>query len=319
MTNTSGNLTYRAEFDPYGKLLYEWSATPNQNTKKFTGYERDAGTGLDYAQARMYGSEWGRFMSPDPMGLASANKLSPLTLNRYSYAGGNPVNFVDPAGTDFSYFSLPGTGSIFGSWFFNNQWWWTVGTPFFNYAMVQPFASINTDIEIDYEMLLNGVAALVNNFNNNNQRPFLRPKSAAIGGNSAPTPFPEQIVGLSQSLTLKLPSCEATGRDTIKLFINFTKGEDIELYTAPDGGTGGTEARGDEDRVAKFEDRHIEVVNQKLSTSTYGGTLEVWLRLRGTIEEIKKANKYISFDLVGFQYGNNKTKSPGRINLNCPD
>ena len=98
MTNTSGNLTYRAEFDPYGKLLFEWSATPNQNTKKFTGYERDAGSGLDYAQARMYGSEWGRFLSPDPSGLASANAYSPMSLNRYSYVGGDPVNRVDPSG-----------------------------------------------------------------------------------------------------------------------------------------------------------------------------------------------------------------------------
>jgi RHS repeat-associated protein len=98
MTDTSGNLTYRAEFDPYGKLLYEWSATPNLNTRKFTGYERDAGSGLDYAQARMYGSDWGRFLSPDPMGLASANKLSPKTLNRYSYVNGDPVNMVDPSG-----------------------------------------------------------------------------------------------------------------------------------------------------------------------------------------------------------------------------
>ncbi len=98
MTNTSGNLTYRAEFDPYGKLLYEWSATPNQNTKKFTGYERDAGSGLDYAQARMYGSEWGRFMSPDPIGLEGASKNSPLSYNRYSYVNGNPVNHIDPSG-----------------------------------------------------------------------------------------------------------------------------------------------------------------------------------------------------------------------------
>ena len=105
MTNASGNLTYRAEFDPYGKLTYEWSATPNQNTKKFTGYERDAGSGLDYAQARMYGSEWGRFLSPDPAGLAAARMTSPKSLNRYTYTEGNPVNYIDPGGLGiFSWF-----------------------------------------------------------------------------------------------------------------------------------------------------------------------------------------------------------------------
>ena len=102
MTDTSGNLTYRAEFDPYGKLLYEWSLgnQANRNSKKFTSYERDAATGLDYAQARMYGSEWGRFMSPDPKGLASANKQSPKSFNRYSYVQGNPANATDPNGED---------------------------------------------------------------------------------------------------------------------------------------------------------------------------------------------------------------------------
>ncbi len=102
MTDTSGNLTYRAEFDPYGKLLYEWSlgSQANRNSRKFTGYERDAGSGLDYAQARMYGSEWGRFMSPDPKGLAAANKQSPMSFNRYSYVQGNPANATDPNGED---------------------------------------------------------------------------------------------------------------------------------------------------------------------------------------------------------------------------
>ncbi len=98
MTDSSGNMTNRAEFDPYGKLLYEWSSPTNLNTRKFTGYERDAATGLDYAQARMYASEWGRFLSPDPLSAGSANMLSPKTFNRYSYASGDPVNRIDPAG-----------------------------------------------------------------------------------------------------------------------------------------------------------------------------------------------------------------------------
>ncbi len=98
MTDSSGAMTYRAEFDPYGKLLYEWSSPTNLNTRKFTGYERDAATNLDYAQARMYANDWGRFMSPDPIGLKSANKYSPQSLNRYAYVQNNPVNGVDPSG-----------------------------------------------------------------------------------------------------------------------------------------------------------------------------------------------------------------------------
>ncbi len=98
MTDSSGNMTYRAEFDPYGKLLYEWSSPSNLNTKKFTGYERDAATNLDYAQARMYASDWGRFMTPDPAGLRAARLTSPKSFNRYAYTEGNPINYRDPSG-----------------------------------------------------------------------------------------------------------------------------------------------------------------------------------------------------------------------------
>jgi RHS repeat-associated protein len=117
MTDSSGNMTYRAEFDPYGKLLYEWSSPANLNTKKFTGYERDAGTGLDYAQARMYASDWGRFLTPDPLGLRAARLNSPKSLNRYSYVESDPVNFVDRTGTQIRCWDgIPGLiGDINGS------------------------------------------------------------------------------------------------------------------------------------------------------------------------------------------------------------
>jgi RHS repeat-associated protein len=100
MTDTSGTMVYRAEFDPYGKLLYEWSSPANLNTRKFTGYERDAATNLDYAQARMYSTDWGRFMSADKLGLTGARLTNPKSLNRYSYASGDPINRVDRNGLE---------------------------------------------------------------------------------------------------------------------------------------------------------------------------------------------------------------------------
>jgi len=99
MTNASGNLVYKGQFDPYGQTLTEWSSSGNTNlnTKKFTGYERDA-SGLDYAGGRMYNSGRGRFMQPDPMGLEATKKTEPQSLNRYSYVWNDPVNFNDPSG-----------------------------------------------------------------------------------------------------------------------------------------------------------------------------------------------------------------------------
>jgi RHS repeat-associated protein len=106
MTDASGAVVYRAEYDPWGKLLYEWSAPANLNRRKFTGYERNAATNLDYALARMYSSEWGRFLSPDPAGLRAARMTSPKSLNRYAYTEGNPINYRDPSGLGiFGWFS----------------------------------------------------------------------------------------------------------------------------------------------------------------------------------------------------------------------
>ena len=68
MTDQNGTMVYRGEFDPYGNLVYEWGLA-GLNTRKFTGYERDSNTGLDYANARMYGPGRGRFIQPDIKGL----------------------------------------------------------------------------------------------------------------------------------------------------------------------------------------------------------------------------------------------------------
>ena len=65
--------------------------------QKFTGYERDMETGLDYAQARYFSSTQGRFTSPDPL-LASGRAVRPQTWNRYTYALNNPLRFTDPSG-----------------------------------------------------------------------------------------------------------------------------------------------------------------------------------------------------------------------------
>jgi RHS repeat-associated protein len=110
MTDASGNLTYRGRFAPYGEAISEWSSSGNTNLnkKKFTGYERDTATGLDYANARMYNNGRGRFMQPDPfdtvncgrkyMSFVSDTESAPHNLNRYTYVFNDPMNFVDPSG-----------------------------------------------------------------------------------------------------------------------------------------------------------------------------------------------------------------------------
>lgn len=102
MTDANGNLAYKGHFDPYGQALTEWSSSGNTNlnSKKFTGYERDSATGLDYADKRMYNSGQGRLTTPDPFGLKASNSKRPESLNRYAYVENDPVNFLDSTGTN---------------------------------------------------------------------------------------------------------------------------------------------------------------------------------------------------------------------------
>jgi RHS repeat-associated protein len=65
---------------------------------KFTGKERDSETNLDNFGARFDASQWGRFMSPDPLG---GHQGDPQTLNKYVYVRNNPLNITDPTGLDF--------------------------------------------------------------------------------------------------------------------------------------------------------------------------------------------------------------------------
>jgi RHS repeat-associated protein len=68
--------------------------------QKFTGYERDAETELDNAEARYYSATQGRFASIDSL-LASARRQTPQSWNRFIYVINNPQKYVDPSGLDW--------------------------------------------------------------------------------------------------------------------------------------------------------------------------------------------------------------------------
>ena len=62
---------------------------------KFTGYESDNETSLNFAQARYHSATQGRFTSPDPL-MSSARASEPQSWNRYSYTINNPLKYSDP-------------------------------------------------------------------------------------------------------------------------------------------------------------------------------------------------------------------------------
>ena len=79
---------------PYGM---EYTTTA-QDKEKFGTYYRDSTTGLDYADQRYYASGNGRFMTPDPAGMAAVDMQDATTWNKYLYVGDDPVNGYDPSG-----------------------------------------------------------------------------------------------------------------------------------------------------------------------------------------------------------------------------
>jgi|GEM_PF-6780445 len=60
---------------------------------RFPGQYHDRSTDLYYNQFRHYRPDLGRYMTPDPIGLAGG-------LNLYGYAGQNPINYVDALGLE---------------------------------------------------------------------------------------------------------------------------------------------------------------------------------------------------------------------------
>lgn len=100
-TDSTGALVWRDELDPHGQWAYGWSPQGGYyHSRKFTGYERDYGSGTHHANARQYHHNNNRFMQADPLGLAASDLRNPQSLNLYSYVQNDPVNFVDPSGTN---------------------------------------------------------------------------------------------------------------------------------------------------------------------------------------------------------------------------
>ncbi len=76
LTNSSGTIVWRADYSPFGKA--EASIATTENPFRFPGQYYDAETGLHYNYHRYYQPETGRYLTPDPIGLAGG-------INLYGY------------------------------------------------------------------------------------------------------------------------------------------------------------------------------------------------------------------------------------------
>jgi RHS repeat-associated protein len=92
LTDSTGAVVGRYSYEPYGKATF--SGTVASNFQFASGYT-DARTGLVKFGARYYDPSLGRWTQQDPF---TGHVANPKTLNRYAYAGCDPVNTTDPRG-----------------------------------------------------------------------------------------------------------------------------------------------------------------------------------------------------------------------------
>ncbi len=106
ITNELGQVKSRRDFMPFGEDMPASIGNRAANTEytsgdqvrqKFTGYQKDEETKLDFAEARMYDARFGRYTAIDPL-LTSGRSTNPQTFNRYVYVGSSPLKRIDPTG-----------------------------------------------------------------------------------------------------------------------------------------------------------------------------------------------------------------------------
>ena len=120
--------TPRRIADSDGNTVWQWDGEPFGNTPpqvevtragqftfnlRFPGQYADSETGLNHNYFRDYDPSTGRYIEPDPIGLAGGS------FSTYTYALGNPVSFRDPSGEIVPIFVATGvigaTGGFVGN------------------------------------------------------------------------------------------------------------------------------------------------------------------------------------------------------------
>ncbi len=86
------------DYAPFGMPITALGLTVPQG-KGYINERFDAETGLQYLHARYYDPKLGRFLSPDTWDPT----LPGVDINRYAYAGNDPVNGSDPGGHEATF------------------------------------------------------------------------------------------------------------------------------------------------------------------------------------------------------------------------
>jgi RHS repeat-associated protein len=108
VTDYTGALVEDRLFYPWGQ---DWQIVGTLYEERFAKLQhRDNETSLDPTPNRMFSSQEGRWLSPDPL---FGDISNPQTLNLYPYVAGNPASRIDPKGTIL--IDPTGIGCIYGA------------------------------------------------------------------------------------------------------------------------------------------------------------------------------------------------------------
>ena len=107
LTSTSSRgLDSSTAYAPFGEQ-YAASGTADPS---FTGQNSDTVPSLyDFTFRRLSPSQ-GRWVSPDPSGMAAVDPTNPQSMNRYAYVANNPLSYIDPTGLNLVSCFLFGIG-----------------------------------------------------------------------------------------------------------------------------------------------------------------------------------------------------------------
>jgi RHS repeat-associated protein len=94
ITDGSGNTYQTLAYAPFVEILVNEFSGDYDEAYKFTGYERDRESGLDYAHARYYWSNGSIFSTTDLHWFNSPD------ITSYAYCANNPIMYYDPTGMD---------------------------------------------------------------------------------------------------------------------------------------------------------------------------------------------------------------------------
>ncbi|MCG8636066.1 MAG: DUF6531 domain-containing protein [Desulfobacterales bacterium] len=101
LTDMTGTVVWQASHAPFGKAVVTVNTV--ENNLRFPGQYFDGETGLHYNWHRYYDPMTGRYLTPDPIGLAGG-------INPFVYSLNNPINYIDPLGLNTTTF--PGTPGL---------------------------------------------------------------------------------------------------------------------------------------------------------------------------------------------------------------